>query len=252
MNFSDLVTRTVNLAKSNSAEIFTALGIGGVVGTVVLASKASFNAARVIDREQYRIDSAPGGMPHELEPKEKFQLVWKLYIPTGIAGTASVGFIIASAKSNSRRTAAAVAAYSLTEKAFTEYKEKVVEQIGIKKEEKVRNEIAQDSVTKNPSKEVIILGSGQVLCCELLTHRYFRSDMETLRKAQNQINAILVGQVFVSLSEFYDIVELPYTTLSSNIGWEVERLMELEFSSVIAEDGQPCLAFDYNYTKPIR
>lgn len=250
MNLSDLVTRTVNLAKSNSAEIFTALGIGGVVGTVVLASKASFNAARVIDREQYRIDQTPH--PKELEPKEKIKLVWKLYIPTGIVGSASVACIIASAKQNGRRTAAAVAAYSLTEKAFSEYKEKVVEQIGANKEQKVRDEIAQDKVTNHPSKEVIILGGGQVLCCELLTHRYFRSDMESLRKAQNQINALLVGQVFVSLNEFYDIIELPYTTISSNIGWEVDRLMELEFSSVISESGEPCLAFDYNYTKPIR
>lgn len=250
MNFSDLVTKTVATAKSNSAEIFTALGIGGVVGTVVLASKASFNAARVIDREQYRIDKLE--TPHELESKEKLKLVWKLYIPTGVAGAASVACIIASAKSSGRRTAAAVAAYSLTEKAFTEYKEKVVEQIGAKKEQKVRDEIAQEAVANHPSKEVIILGGGQVLCCELYTHRYFRSDMEALRKAQNQINAILISQVYVSLNEFYDIVELPYTDISGNVGWEVDRLMELEFSSVISEGGEPCLAFSYNYVEPIR
>lgn len=251
MNLSELVDRTVSLVKSNTPEILTALGIGGLVGTAVLTGKASMAAARTIDREQYRLDHDK--VPHELEPKEKIKLVWKLYIPPAIAGAASIACIIGGAKSSGRRTAAAVAAYSLTEKAFTEYKEKVLEQIGENKEQKIRDAIAQDQVTNNPpSKEVIIVGGGQVLCCELLTHRYFRSDMETLRKAQNDINALINGQYYVTLSEFYDIIGLPYTSISSNIGWDSDKLMELDFSTVISEDGEPCLAFDYNYTKPLK
>lgn len=251
MNLSALIDKTVSLAKSNSPEIMSALGIGGVVGTAILAGKASFNAARAIDREQYHIDRMPA--PYELTAKEKFKLVWKLYVPTSLSGSVTIAAIVLASKGNGRRTAAAVAAYSLTERAFSEYKEKVVEQIGTNKEQKVRDEIAQDHVTKNPpSKEVVILGGGSVLCCELLTHRYFRSDMETLRKAQNDINAVALAQNYVALSDFYDILELPNTSESDNIGWDSERLMELRFSSVISEDGEPCLAFEYNYTKPLR
>lgn len=209
-------------------------------------------AARLIDREQWHIDREAN--PRQLETKEKIEMVWKLYIPTALAGSASIAAIIAGAKSSGRRTAAAVAAYSLTEKAFTEYKEKVVEQIGANKEQKIHDEIVKDHIEKNPptSKEVLILGKDQVLCCELLTHRYFKSDMESLRRAQNDLNSTLISQTYAPLNEFYDILDLPYTSMSSNVGWESDKLMELRFTTIMSEDGTPCLAFEYNYTKPIR
>ncbi len=58
--------------------------------------------------------------------------------------------IVGSSKAGGRRTTAAVAAYSLTERAFSEYKEKVVEQIGKGQEQKIRDEIVQDQVDKKP------------------------------------------------------------------------------------------------------
>jgi hypothetical protein len=156
-------------------------------------------------------------------------------------------------QAGANRTAAAVAAYSLTERAFTEYKEKVVEQIGKNKEQKVRDDLAQDQVSKGPpSTEVVMLGKGEVLCCELHTHRYFRSDMETLRKAENKINHLINSDVYVTLDEFYDILGLNYTSHSAYWGWNSDKLMELKFSTVLSENGEPCLAFDYNYVSPIK
>lgn len=186
--------------------------------------------------------------------KEKAKIVWKLYIPAGISGALTVGCIIGASKANGRRTTAAVTAYSLTERAFSEYREKVVEQIGKGKEQTIRDDLAQERVSKNPqgSKEVVIVGTGHILCCELFTHRYFRSDMETLRKAQNDINVRVVNDIYVSLDEFYELVGLSNTSNSNNLGWDSNKLMELIFSTVLAEGGEPCLAFEYNYTKPLR
>lgn len=243
MNISEILTKVTKSFKSNSPEILTALSITGVVTTAYLAAKGSFKAAGHLEDQS----------PH-MSNKERAKLVWKCYIPAGISGTVTIGCIIGSKKANGARTAAAVTAYSLTEKAFTEYKEKVVEQIGVGKEQKVRDEIAQDKVLKNPlkSQEVVIVGPDNVLCCELFTHRYFRSNMEALKKAENEVNALIVRDVYVALDEFYDIIDIPNTSVSNKIGWDSEKLMALEFSTVLSEGGEPCLAFDYNYTKPLK
>lgn len=242
MNLSILVTNAKKTLKQNSPEILTALSISGVVTTAYLTGKASFQAHSKLESE-----------PPDLSVKDKIKIVWKIYIPAGAAGALTIGCIISASKANANRTTAAVTAYSLTEKAFSEYKEKIVEQLGKGKEQKIRDEISQEHVDNHPveSKEVVILGTGHVLCCELFTHRYFKSDMETLRKIQNNINAKIINEIYVTLDEFYDQIGLPHTSNSGNIGWDSGKMMELHFSTVLAEGGEPCLAFEYNYTKLI-
>ncbi len=251
MTLANILARTTKTLKSNLPEILTALGVSGVVTTSYLTAKASFKASEMI-RENETVKGANNDRKERI--KERTKLVWTLYIPAGVSGTLTIGCIIVSSKANGRRTAAAVTAYSLTERAFSEYREKVVEHIGNNKEQKIRDEVAQDRVSKNlhGSKEVIVVGTGHVMCCELFTQRYFRSDMEKLRKAQNDVNARVVNDMYVTLDEFYDIVGLSHTSNSNNLGWDSTKLMELLFSTVLAEGGEPCLAFEYNYTKPLR
>lgn len=251
MTLGNIFNNLVKTVKSHSPEILTALGASGVVTTAYLSAKASFKAAELIEVEKQ--DRYYNKESDLLTTKEKAVLVWKCYIPTGLVGTATVVCIMGARQASANRTAAAVAAYSLTERAFSEYKEKVVEQIGKNKEQRVRDDIAQDKVTDSPpSKEVVILGNGHVLCCDLYTHRYFRSNIETLRKAQNDINARLNNEVYVVLDEFYDLIGLPFTSHSGYVGWESDKLMELKFSTVMAEDGEPCLAYEFNYIAPVK
>jgi len=251
MNVPYLVNRAVRVAKTHSPEILAALGVSGVLSTSYLVGRASFEASETIDIEQRRLDSEEKS--HPLSTKEKVKLVWKLYIPATVSGAVTIGCVIGSTKVSGSRTAAAVTAYSITERAYAEYREKVVEEIGKGKEQKIRDQIAQEHVYAIPlgSREVITLGTGHVLCCELFTGRYFRSDMETLRQVQNQINQMIVHTLYVSIGEFYDLVGLSPTSVSDNLGWDSDKLLELQFSAVVSDNGEPCLAFDYNYTKPL-
>lgn len=235
--------------KTHSPELLTGLGIAGVVTTAYLTAKSTVKAFRVIDKHE-QSEGAPNDNKERI--KERVQLTWRYYIPPAASGAATIGCIVGLQRVGSRRLAAVASAYAIAERGFSEYREKVVEQIGKGPEQKVRDSIAQDRVNaRPPSGEVIYLGTGHVLCCELFTHRYFRSDMETLKKAQNDINNQINNQHYVALDEFYDIIGLPHTSNSCVVGWDSAKLMELKFSTVLAEDGQPCLAFDYNYTKPL-
>jgi hypothetical protein len=256
MNIARLLPNLLKTVKTHSPEILTALGVSGVISTAYLTAKATFKSAKLIEDKINYEEGLSGPLNNadaKIRIKAKTTLVWKEYIPPAISGVASIACIIGASKAQGRRTAAAVTAYSLTERAFSEYKEKVVEQIGKGKEQKIRDEIAQDRVNKTPppSKEVVMIGPGQVLCCELYTHRYFRSDMETLRRVQNDINARINSDKYVPLFEFYELVGLPYTTASNELGWDSDKQMELVFSTVLSEQGEPCLSFDYNYVKPI-
>lgn len=249
MNLAIFLNKAGQTLKSNTPEILTALGVVGVATTSYLSAKATIAAIDIV-----RHNEGVYGTPVDRKEmiKERVKHTWKLYIPVALSGAATVACIIGASKSNSKRTAAAVTAYSLTERAFAEYKEKVIEQVGKGKEQKIRDEIAQDVVTNNPaSKEVVIAGKGEVLCCELYTRRYLKSDMEALRKAQNDINAKVVHDLYVALDEFYDLIGLPHTSYSDRMGWDSGKLMELMFSTTMSEDGDPCLAFDYNYLKPL-
>ncbi len=241
MNLISLAQTAQKVIKSNSPAILTALGVSGTLGTAYLAGKASYRAAIRIKEQE------PPDNPMTLG--EKFELVWDLYVPAVAAGAVTVGSIIGANHISSKRTAAAYSVLAVAEKGFAEYRDKVVEVHGEKKEAAIREEIAKDHIRANPPGETIVVGSGSVLCCELFTGRYFNCDMEKLRRSQNDINAKLMSEMYATLSDFYYMIGLPPTSDSGRIGWESDKQLALSFTSILCEDSRPCLAFDYNYTK---
>lgn len=233
--------QTTHLLKRNSPAILTALGVTGTVTTAVLAVKATFEAAEVLERH----DS-------DLSFKEKAKIVWPLYIHTTASGVITVVCIVSSAHINSRRIATAYSLLGVSERAFEEYQDKVREIMGDKKEKDVRDEIAQDRVNATPPSDgVVLLASpGNVMVMEAFTGRYFHSDMESLRRAENNVNARLIHEMYVTLSDLYDELGLPNTTNSDQTGWESGRPVEFSYSAALHE-GNPCIVVDYNYVKSI-
>lgn len=250
MNLNALIKSTGRIIRANSPSILTAFGVSGTITTAYLTGKATIKAVNAVRSEQERIDQRVKSYP--LARNDVIRLVWKFYIPPTISGVVTIGSIIAATRIGSKRTAAAYSILTVSERAFDEYKEKVVEKYGERKEQHIRDEIAQDKVTNNPppTREVMLAGPGNVLCYEIYTGRYFNSDMESLRKAQNDINAKLLRDDHASASDLYIILGLPYTSHSSYIGWTSDKLLELQFSTCLADDGRPCLAFEYNYINP--
>jgi hypothetical protein len=243
----DIIQTIQKTFRQNSPVILTSIGIVGTLTTAYLAGRASFTAAEVIMYEEQEQDRTQD----PLSFKDRTKLVWKLYIPAIVSGAITVAAIISANRANTNRTAAAIAAYSVTEKAFDEYKQKVVEQLGERKEQNVRDEIAQDRVSKTPPSPTMIIETGNVMCCEMHTMRYFESSMEKLRTAQNNLNQQLINSLYCSMSDFYHLIGLQTTSESDNLGWDSDKLMELRFTSTLSPEGTPCLAFEYNYVKPL-
>lgn len=241
MAFDDLVQRAGKFAADNSPAILTAIGVTGALTTAYLTGKASFKAAELIADEEARLDTG-------LKPKEKVELVWRLYIPAAATGLLTVTCIIGANRIGTRRAAALATAMTISEKAFTEYKDKVVERLGKNKEQAVRDEIAQERVDRTPvsqTREVIIAGGGDVLCFDVFTGRYFKSDMETIKKAQNDVNYQIINNMYASVSDFYNRIGLPPTGYSDEVGWNSDKLMELDISTTMSDDGRPCISINF-------
>jgi|SRR5580765_366740 Family of unknown function (DUF6353) len=249
MNLGDIG----RLLRTNTKEHFpiilsAAAGIG-VLATAYLASAASVEAANVI--RNYEEQNPPSDDPKE-RLIERTKLVWKLYIPAGISAASTITCIIGANRVEAKKTIAAQTAFAVSQRVYSDYRDKVIEEYGERKDQSIRDKIADDRVKSSaPSKDVLISGPGNVLCCELFTGRYFSSDMESLRKAQNELNAKLLAHDYATFDDFYYMVGLSRTSSSGQIGWRSNRLMDLQFSTVLTEDGRPCLAFDYNYTEPL-
>jgi hypothetical protein len=248
VNAANFFKQFEKFVQDNSPSILTAIGVVGTISTAYLTGKASFKAAEVIAKENARF--APQGEPY-LSLREKFEQTWTLYIPAVGTGAMTIACIVCANRIGNRRAAAMAAAYSLSEKAFTEYKEKVVEKIGENKERAVRDELAQDRVNRAPKTEVIISGGGEVLCYDEYSGRYFESSMEEIKKAQNDTNYRIINDGFASLGDFYERLGLPSTKYSEEVGWNTDHPLEITFSTTMSDDQKPCLAMDYR-TVPTR
>lgn len=243
----EFIRRITKILRDNSTVITTSLGVGGTVATAYLTGKASFKAAEVIQDEQRRLDREEKS--HPLDTKEKAQLVWKLYIPAAVTGAATVVCIVGGARITSKKAAAAYSLLAVSDRAFSEYKDKVVEQLGPKKEKEIRDQIAQDRVNQTPV--VIVGGHGTVLCFEMLTGRYFMCSVEQLKHAMNLVNNKINRENEATLADFYYVVGLENTTYSHTQGWTVDRLLDLSISSVMSPEDRPAVCFEYNYVKQL-
>ena len=226
----------------HSPEILTGIGIAGMITTTVLAVQATPKAIRLIEMEEY-------DRKEELTIPEKVKVAWKPYIPAAVIGVASTVCLIGSCKVSTRRVAALTTAYKLSETALTEFKDKAVEVVGEKKVKDIKEKIAKDKVEQNPvtKSSVIITDRGNTLCYDAAAGRYFKSDIETIKKAVNEINRQMVYDNYVSLNEFYDKLGLDNTELGDELGWNLDHgLVEVDFSSQIADDGTPCIVVSYN------
>ena len=231
----------------NSPTILSGIAVAGVLSTAYLAAKATLKASERIKN----IETVPlheDSDEFKLSNKEKIQLCWKYYIPAGASGIATVSCIIGANQIGLRRHAAMVGAYTLAETAFREYKDQVVAEIGEIKERGIRDKTAIAQMEKNPVKDatVIITSGGDEMCFDTYTGRYFRSDIETIRRAENEINRQINVDMFVAHNEFYSLLGLADVDAGEQVGWNINNTMDLSFTPHLNPDTEkPCLAINY-------
>ncbi len=243
MNIDRLAHRFTRILSNNSPTILTAIGAAGVVTTAYLAGRATWLAAEQINEHNREEDVTD----LYISPRKAIELCWKFYIPVATSGTITIAAIIAANRIGTRKAAAVATALAISERTFDQYKEKIVERLGENKERAVRDEIAQDNVRDNPPSKstVIFTDGGSVLCRDEYSGRYFQSSMESLKRAQNNVNYRILHDGDASLTDFYNEIGIPKTSHSDDVGWNSDHPLELSFSHALSENDRPCITFDF-------
>lgn len=231
-------------AVKHSPEILTAVGIVGMISTTVMAVKATPKALKLIEKKKVEEDK------DELTAIETVKVAWKPYVPAVVTGVVSTACLIGANSVHAKRNAALATAYQLSTTALNEYREKVVETVGEKKEKAIHDKIAKDRVEKNPPEQssIIVTGKGKTLCYDVYNDRYFDSDIDRIKRAMNDLNYRMTTgmEMSISLNEFYEAIGLKQTPLGETLGWRVDKgLIDIHFSAQITEEDQPCVVIEY-------
>jgi len=239
------------VSEDNAPAILTGFGMAGTVATAYFTGRGAFQAAAVLaedDRNREIFEKENPGVIAPRTLKESVRLTWRLYVPAAGAGCVTVGCIYYANRISSKRLAALAAAYTIAEKANSEYKEKVLEMLGKDKEEKVRAAVQQDRIDRDPDLDGMIdsdLEDGRVRCKDAYTGRYFRSTMEDIKSAQNAINYQILHHNYASLTDFYTQLCLEKTKESDEVGWSSDHLLEVTFTSNLDSKKRPVLVMDF-------
>ena len=243
LNASKVLHDFRNYVSKRSPEILAGIGIAGMITTTILAVKATPKALDLIEnkKEEYGVD--------RLSTIDTIKTAWKPYVPAIVTGVVSTSCLIGSASASSKRTAAIATAYKLSETALTEYREKVIESVGDKKEQSIRDRVAEERVMNNPvsKTEVIVTKNGKTLCFDPISGRYFNSSIDNIKRVENELNKRMLHDItgYVSLNEFYSELGLDYIDVGDDLGWNVDKLIDIQFSSQISDTDEPCIVLDY-------
>ena len=196
----------------NSPMILTGMAVAGVITTTFLAVKNTPRAYMDIQHaESERVDP--------LTNVEKVKLTYHYYIPAAVAGSLTIGAIVMAHSVNSRRQAAFISAYTLAETKLRDYQQKVVDHIGEKKEQAVRDDLAQDYVNRNVASQVIVNSDDTQPFIDMMSGRKFNSTVDKVRKAENKLNYQLNNEPYASLNDFYDALGIPHISMGEELGW---------------------------------
>ena len=232
------------LIKANAPAILTASACVGTIATAVLTAKSTTLAIeKIADYCEANLRS-----PEDLSWKEKFSVSYRVYIPPAIAGVCTLVSIISANRIQYARGAAFALAYSGSEAAFRRYREAVSDVVKPKDVQKITSRVAEKSVqeaSKPIPGTVLVAASGDVLCYDVFSGRYFKSNIETIRRVENNINGQLNAECYASLNEFYAGLGLPPIAAGELVGWSVPNSLSVEFGSQLTEKGEPVLTVDF-------
>lgn len=221
--------------------ILTVASTVGVAATAYMFARAGMKAERKIAHEVRTNEEYENRYPSY---QETVEMTWMEYlIPTSI-GIATVVCIISTNVLNMKSQATLMGAYALGERTWAKYRSNVAEMIGLDNEGIIRAETVKDvaSETIVPSK---IYGDGDTVYLDVFSGQMFRSDEQTIRKAQEHANERAEEEGFVSLNYFYDRIGARTTQIGELMGWSDGFPLDICLTPVQFEDGSHGFGIDY-------
>lgn len=257
------VSRTFNKIgfqlQKKSPEILIVTGVVGMVVTTVMACKATTKASEVAESTKEALDeiheadangvTKAGKAYSKKDTQEDLVKVYthtavsyaKLYAPAALMGMASVTCILTSHRIQKQRNVALATTLAATNKAFKDYRGRVIERFGEQVEKEIRYNIkAQEiteTVTDDKGKTKTVKKVADVPAVEgwdpSKFSPYARAFDETnpawmgnteqnrfyLKARQAQATDMLRARGHLFLNEVYDMLNIPRTKMGAVVGW---------------------------------
>ena len=208
----------------NSSTILTVIGGVGVVGTAVLAAKATPKALALVEE-------AKEEKGEELTTWETVKVAGPVYIPATAACVGTLICVFGANVLNKRSQAALTSAYALIDNAYKEYKAKLKELYG----EEAHNKIV-DAIAIEKAEDIRVGNYNLCSYCDLsvedgtgetklfydeFSNRFFEATIERVINAEYHFNRNFVLRGYAYLNELYEFIGLEPTDYGSKVGWSV-------------------------------
>lgn len=244
------IGRRLLVAQKHSPKIMFVAGAVGVVGTVVLAARATLKIEEILDdhtdlktKMDIQIDSSQNYSKKDYQQdvvklylRTTFRL-GKLYGPSILVGLASIAALTGSHVSLNRRYAGVTAAYAALDKGFREYRQRVLGEVGPDKEREFRYGTEERTIVEETDEGPVTKTVKQVAKNGLpsIYSRIWDEHTSTswskepgynqmfLRSQQNYMNDMLRARGHVFLNEVYTALGMNICPEGQLVGWVLDR-----------------------------
>lgn len=265
------------LAEKHSPTILFGAGVASMVGSTVLACRATLKLDDVLAsieedkakairvKNQVAAGDVPEGVTYtESEFKRDNTIILvrgvgevvKLYAPSLILGGVGVACLTKSHKILQQRNMAITAAYVAVDKAFKSYRSRVVDRYGEDVDRELRYESEEVTVIDDDTGKAIDtvrvapgVPSGYARWFDEENANWNAPPMDEynwlwLRSQQNWANDMLRARGHLFLNEVYSMIGLSHTSAGSIVGWVYDRHNTrgdnyVDFGCWGKDDGQP-------------
>lgn len=239
------VGRQILLTQKHSPTIMLVGGAVGFVATAVLASKATLKMDGILreaEEDRAKIEKAEALKTEKYTAEDAAQdrklsrvklsiEVAKAYAPAVVVGVASLALFTGAHMILTKRIAGLTAAYAAVDKAFKEYRSRVIADAGEEKDREYRYDMVDKEIAvedeHGPTTKVIKTPSGEATSmyavCFDETNRNFKKDwgynQTFLAAQQTWANNKLRADGHIFLNDVYRMLGLPDTKAGAVTGW---------------------------------
>ena len=250
------LTRKINKVgfkiKKHSPEILIVTGVVGTVASAVMACRATTKLSEVIEEQKEQIYQIHDYVEthgysekySEEDSKKDLAIVYtqtavklvKLYAPSVILGTLSIGAMLTSNNILRKRNVALAAAYTAIDKSFKNYRNNVVERFGEEVDHELRYNIKakefEETIVDENGNETTVKNEVEVVDPNSISDfaRFFddgcngwtkdpNTNLAYLKNQQRYANDVLKTKGHLFLNEVYDMLGIPRCPAGQVVGW---------------------------------
>jgi len=237
------IGRRVLVTQKHAPAILFAAGVVGVVGTVVVACRATMKLEDILcdhDDMRVKIQETEHVEYSEEDRSRDMAILYgrttmriaKAYAPAVVLGVLSISALTGSHVVLTRRNLAVTAAYAALEKGFREYRERVVNELGADKDRQFRYDIRDveivEETDKGPKTKMVRRmnlpkeGSIYARLFDETNQNWERQAFHNqffIQCQQNWANDLLLSRGHLFLNEVYDMLGMPRSKQGAVVGW---------------------------------